>query len=269
MAWGTRCCGETLDCIQRNEIDLLVSDSVNLMTGIQANSVAIMQPYVFPYLGYFHLIEAVDLFVFYDDVHFIKKGWIHRNRLLNQGEPLLFTVPIHKPSQNRLILETVPNIDDKWRKTFAAQLQHCYGKAPNYTAVAPAINQLFAKNYPSIAELAIESIQTVYGLLGLTRHFVRSSEEAPETKGMQRAERLVAICRKYNASRYVNSPGGAKIYDKGQFQDLGIELKFIKSSPSDYQQNGDTFVAGLSIIDLLMHNPMSWLIGQLQSYCLE
>jgi hypothetical protein len=216
------------------------------------SSMAIMQPYVFPYLGYFHLIEAVDLFVFYDDVHFIKQGWIHRNRLLLQGEPLLFTVPIHKPSQNRLINETEPNIDDKWRKTFASQLQHCYSKAPNYASVAPVVTEVFSRDYANVADLAIESIRAVYRLLGLERNFVKSSEIAPETRGMERADRLISICKKNTVGRYVNSPGGIELYSKEQFGQQGIQLEFISSSFPAYQQNCSQFLPGLSVIDLLM-----------------
>jgi hypothetical protein len=127
-----------------------------------AQRAAIMQPYVFPYIGYFHLIQASSVFVFYDDVHYIMRGWINRNRIINQDKDLLFTVPVAKASRNKLINEIKPAFDDRWKDNFFKHLVHNYKKAPFFDKTIDAIMSSFDRDYTDITDLAIESILSVY-----------------------------------------------------------------------------------------------------------
>lgn len=229
---------------------------------------AIMQPYVFPYIGYFHLIEAGRMMVFYDDVNYIKKGWINRNRILLNDAAHLFTVPIKDASQNRLINQTTPCISAKWKDAFFKQLNFGYRKAPYYSAVIDRIVSVFEPEYGNIADLAIHSILTTYDYLGLKFNHAKSSICASGTQGLEKADRLMEITKALGFSRYVNAHGGVNLYSKDDFRSKGIELNFVKSNAIAYQQFSDVFIPDLSIIDVLMFNSKETIIELFASYTL-
>lgn len=214
-------------------------------------TLAIMQPYFYPYLGYFQMIHAVDKFVFYDDVNFINRGWINRNRILINNEPKYITVELLKASQNRLINEI--EIGNNKNKILSS-ISMAYKKAPQYKEVFPLIEACLSKDVQYIGELAIDSIVTVCKYLGLKTEFEVSSVLYADTKGLDKADRLIAICKKNNATNYINAVGGMEIYDKEYFKAKGVILNFIKCSLVPYKQFNNDFVPGLSIIDLLMFN---------------
>ena len=228
--------------------------------------VAIMQPYIFPYLGYFQLVRAVDVFVFYDDVNFIKRGWINRNQLLNHGESRLFSIPLNKASQNKLINEIGLAIEPKWKKQFYASLVQSYKKAPNFDLVYDLVTTIMDKEYNSIADLTCSSVKEVSNFLGLSTVFKLSSEEFPETKGLERADRLITITKKLCARQYINPAGGSELYTKDYFSKHNIELSFIANNLPDYQQFDYPFVNGLSIIDVLMFVPKQEVLKMLDLY---
>jgi len=216
--------------------------------------VSIMQPYLFPYLGYFHLMEASDVIVLYDDVNYLKAGWVNRNRLLLHGEEFLFTVPVSKGSQNKRINEIRPVIDDRWRQKFENRLYHAYRKSPNFEAISQITKRTFAEEYQDITDMCLMSLKQVYEYLGIDFVWTKASSFAPETRGIGKADRLIQIVKKYEAQQYVNVTGGQELYSKKYFQEHGIDLYFVKSFFREYKQRGDRFVPGLSIIDLLMFN---------------
>jgi len=230
------------------------------------NRISVMQPYVFPYLGYFHLIEASDLFVFYDDVNFIKRGWINRNRILLNGKDFLFTIPIEKVSQNKLIKDTKPIIDEKWKRIFFKNLEFAYKKAPYYKKVIAIIESTFNMDYIDITDLCVNSIDVVYSYLGKKLNYVKSSRLAPETKDMEKADRLIAVTKKAGYVKYVNAVGGQTLYNKTNFKEKGVELYFVKSNLREYKQFRSEFVKGLSIIDILMLNDKNTVKEYLNDY---
>lgn len=216
--------------------------------------VAIMQPYIFPWIGYLQLIDAVDLFVFYDDVNFIKRGRIHRNKILINNAECGFTVPISDASQNRLILGTEVLGFDRWRDQFLKQLGLAYKRAPFFRDAIAAIDGVLRVKPESIADLAIASVEGVHAYLGKPLRFVRSSVFSPETRGLEKSSRLIEITKKADGSRYVNTPGGRNLYDKRDFSNSGVELSFLQPSVTEYRQYGSSFVGGLSVVDLMMFN---------------
>lgn len=230
------------------------------------SALAVMQPYVFPHLGYFHLIQASNLFVFYDDVNYIKKGWINRNRIVVNGSDQFFTIPLHKASQNRLINETDVSIDDAWIRKFNQTLIHAYQKAPFFKEVHELIRKTLFHAHASIADLAIQSIANTYHYLELPFHYTRSSLCSPTTRGLDKAERLIQLCKQMNFGRYLNSPGGAKIYCKQHFKANGIELGFLNSEFTPYKQDTRPFTPSLSIIDVLMFNAPACVRKHLTTY---
>ena len=216
--------------------------------------IAIMQPYIFPYLGYFQLINAVDKFVFYDDVNFIKKGWINRNNILIKGEPKLFTIPLSKPSQNKLIKEIEVSFDEKWLLNFQKKLEYNYKKAPFYYEVLALINDVFSLNNNYISDLAINSVIIASNYLGIETEFTKSSFDFKDTKGLSKADRLIEISKRSDAKNYINPIGGKNMYNKDYFEERGVQLNFMESNLLKYNQFNNPFVSGLSIIDVLMFN---------------
>jgi hypothetical protein len=213
-----------------------------------------MQPYVFPYIGYFQLIYATDKFVFYDDVDFIKGGWINRNKILINKKEHLFTVPLKEASSFNLINETVlhPVIYQKWKTKFLKSLSQTYCKAKYFNEVFPIIQKVFeSKN--DISNLAMESILEFMDYLDVERDFYLSSRDFPDTKGMERANRIIEITNRLGGDSYINMPGGKKLYGKEFFAEHKIKLEFLQPSISVYDQNMNGFVPGLSIIDILMY----------------
>lgn len=228
--------------------------------------VAIMQPYVFPYLGYFQLIHSVDTFIFYDDVNFIKRGWVNRNRILVNGNEYLFTVPCIKPSQNRWINETLVDYQNPELKKASTTFHQSYKKAPNYEVIAPLFDSFFSPQLADIASLAIHSVISVCEYLDIKKDFKVSSEQNYANNSLERADRLIDITKKEGSHQYVNAIGGMEIYNKEYFQSKGVSLQFLKPKLKTYKQATSTFVAGLSIVDLLMYLPKDEVMSHISDY---
>jgi hypothetical protein len=230
--------------------------------------IAVMQPYLFPYLGYFQLIGAVDRFVLLDDVRFIKKGWINRNRLAINGKATRFTVPLEKASQNKLIKDTRISYDSNWQHKILKTIELAYNKAPFFGDVFPMIRQLFLMKEPYIAGLAYHSLIKVLSYLALETEIIASS--GIYSNGHLKAQdKILDICLKEHACQYINPPSGIKLYEKDAFAQLHINLSFIKPILSAYRQHTPGFVSGLSIIDVLMYNSRERVRQLLNEYLLE
>ncbi|WP_353085172.1 WbqC family protein [Flavobacterium sp.] len=233
--------------------------------------VAIMQPYFFPYIGYFQLVAAVDKFVIYDDVNFIKGGWINRNKLLINKKSSLFTVPLNKSSSYTLINETKINLKfyNIWKVKFLRSLEQSYKKAPYFTEVYNLIKNVLEINENDlISELAVNSIKNVIDYLQLDTEICETSENYNnKTKSGQ--ERVLDICGIEKASQYINPIGGIELYSKKTFKENGIVLNFIKSKPIIYTQFDNDFSPWLSIIDVLMFNSVSEVNKMVNQYELE
>lgn len=230
--------------------------------------IAIMQPYIFPYIGYFQLIHAVDKFVFYDDVNFIKGGWVNRNNVLLNGNKNLFTVPLKSVSSFQTIHETLihSEIYHKWRKKFIKSLEQSYKKSPHFSSVLPLIQSVFEIQHYNITDLTINSIASISNYLELETVFERSSQQYATTKGMEKATRLINICQINQAKTYINPSGGKELYQKETFKKQGIDLYFIENELTPYAQFKNDFIPGLSIIDVLMFNSKEEVKEMLNKY---
>lgn len=216
--------------------------------------IAIMQPYCFPYIGYLQLIGASDIFVFYDDVNFIKRGRINRNSILVNRQAHTFSIPVSDASQNRLILETRPSNVASWRDAFLRTLEMAYKRAPFFAETSSLVAATLDSQPESIADLAITWLEKLDTYTRGNGRFLRSSRFAPESKGMEKSERLIYITRKLSGSRYINMPGGKKLYDKKRFLQDRICLDFLVPKVETYCQFGGSFIPALSSIDVLMFN---------------
>ena len=212
--------------------------------------VAVMQPYVFPYVGYYQLVANVDVLVFLDDAAFIKRGWINRNRILVNGREHLFTIPLRDVSQNRTIAQH--SIIDGWSDGFLKTLKHAYVRAPMFDETYRLVDGIVQRQHKDIASLAMHSVTCVASHVGLRTTFDVSSKF--QNAGLRGQERVIDICRALHATTYVNLPGGVSLYNADVFLQHGIALEFIPTLRLTYEQFDNEFVPNLSIIDALMFN---------------
>ena len=213
-----------------------------------------MQPYIFPYIGYFQLINSVETFVFYDDVNFIKRGWINRNRILLDEKSHLISFPCLKASQNKLIKDIEIDINSKDYLKILNLISQAYKKAPFYEDVFPLIKSIFESNSKSISTLASLSVKIISEYLKLETLFLFSSISFKESCGLDKADRLIEITKKLNSDHYINAIGGNKIYSKEYFKSKEISLNFIEGYIEPYHQFDQSFKPNLSIIDVIMFN---------------
>lgn len=228
-------------------------------------AMGIMQPYFFPYIGYFQLINLVDKFVVYDDVNFIKKGWINRNNVLVNGQASMFTVPLIGASQNKLINEVEMENLETWSKKFLKTIEQSYKKAPFYESTLAILKAVFEKEYQNIAELATASLKETCAYVGIKTEIIEHSS-IYNNKELKAQQRILDICLQEKAEHYINPIGGQEIYDKSLFADNGILLNFIKSNKVSYKQFSGEFVPWLSMIDVLMFCSVEQIQQMLNEY---
>jgi hypothetical protein len=223
---------------------------------------AIMQPYLFPYLGYFQLIRAVDAFVVYDDVNYIKGGWINRNFILAQGDKQLFTLSLQGASPNLLINQV--SVGSNQNKLIE-NIRHCYSKAPRFTAVFPLFESILKQQEKNLARFLDHQLRQICDYLGLHPKWYISSTLMKDN-GLRGQEKVLAICEELGATHYINMPGGKSLYDRETFTSQGMQLSFIQPNAVDYPQISDEFVPNLSIIDVMMFNDKEQCAKLLEEY---
>lgn len=216
---------------------------------------AIMQPYFFPYIGYFHLLSSADRFVFLDDVNYIMRGWINRNRIVINNDLNFITVPLSKASQNSLINEVMISPDDflKWKVKTISSFRIAYSKSPYFKAGLELFENVVSEEKLTIADLAIKSITNVCDYLSIKKDFLRSSISYAENKKLKGKDRILDICTREKTSTYINAPGGKELYSPVDFKERGIDIKFVSSRMSPYQQRSEVFISGASVLDIIMN----------------
>jgi len=214
---------------------------------------AIMQPYFLPYIGYFQLIASVDQFIVYDNIKYTKKGWINRNRMLQNGRDVMFSLPLKKDSDSLEVVqrELAPDFN---RDKLLNQFRGAYRKAPYFEQTMPLIELIVRFEDSNLFAYLYHSIVQICKHLGITTD-IRVSSTIDIDHTLQSQEKVLALCQATDAKTYVNAIGGMELYSKYIFQDKGIELKFIKSKSFEYKQFDKPFVPWLSILDVLMFNP--------------
>lgn len=231
-------------------------------------TLGIMQPYFFPYLGYWQLIRAVDKFIIYDNVNYIKSGWINRNRILINGEPKYITVPLEQASPNRLISDINTDSKQAWREKLVKAIALSYGQADYFPEVFPVIETLVKNPEKRLTAYLTCQLQTLSKLMGIHTEFLVASTTY-ENGHLTGQDRVLEICTAEGLEQYVNAIGGKSIYDSGAFKERGITLKFLSALQEPYlQKKGSAYVPHLSIIDLLMHLGFAGTRKQLQNYTL-
>lgn len=215
--------------------------------------VAIMQPYFFPYVGYFQLVAAVDLFIVYDNIKYTKKGWINRNRMLQSGKDVMFSLPLRSDADSLDVRDRALATDFKPDK-FLNQLRGAYSRAPHFAEVFPMVERAIRREDTNLFAYLHHALIRACEHLGLTTP-IRVSSTVEIDHGLKNQDKVLALANAVGATTYVNAIGGLDLYDRETFRDKGLELQFIRSKPFEYRQFGDPFVPWLSIIDVLMFNP--------------
>lgn len=214
-------------------------------------AIAIMQPYFFPYIGYWQLIHAVDRFVILDDVNYIMRGWINRNRLLINGEPAYITVPLHQASQNKIICEIDLQSPPNWRDKLVKMVEMTYRKAPHFAEVFPVVESLIRYETDNLSNYLAHQLQTLSKFMSINTEFVVTSR-CYGNNDLSGQERILDICKREEATVYINPQGGQALYDCETFHNTGVDMRFIFMLPLPYKQRAVGFIPYLSIIDVMM-----------------
>jgi hypothetical protein len=212
---------------------------------------AIMQPYFFPYIGYWQLINAVKRFVIYDDVNYIKGGWIKRNRILINGEPTYITVPLQQSSSYKRICDIAVASSPVWCDKLLRSVENTYRKAPFFAEVYPVIEKLIRYEADNLSNYLAHQLQTLAAFLGIKTEFVATSR-CYENDHLSGQTRILDICKREGGTAYINPQGGQTLYDIKTFRSAGIDLFFLVMRPLPYKQRATGFIPYLSIVDALM-----------------
>lgn len=219
---------------------------------------AIMQPYFFPYIGYFQLMTAVDQWVVFDQIQFIDKGWINRNRILHPDpvkEWQFITLPLDKRGQFDKICNINISEKIKWRAQIMGKLTSYKSKAPFYAQTIDFVKYCFDTDEANLARLVTEVLRKTSSYLGIKTPIQVQSEMNLQLGEIQHAGQwALRISQNLQASEYINPPGGVDIFDGNEFKDANIKLSFLSPDLKPYSQRRNGFVGGLSIIDVLMFN---------------
>jgi hypothetical protein len=239
------------------------------------NRIAIMQPYLFPYLGYFQLIHAVDTFVLYDNVKYIYQGWVNRNRLLQvNGPPFYFIIPVPKKNLSKMMIKDIKLKDDSWKRKLLKSIYRNYKRSEYFEEVFPVVEQSIIYKTDSLSRLNKTSIINISTFLNIETHII--ADPAFDTRLEDKLKvdasdllnvfpeieletptkmvvRAIAICKELIAHTYINPIGGVKLYSKEDFKRNKINIHFLKMKNIKYLQNSINFHPGLSIIDVLMN----------------
>ena len=220
-------------------------------------TVAVMQPYFFPYLGHFSLIQEADYWVVFDIVPFKRKTWMTRNRVLHpEGGWKYISVPVGKGVTGRPVHFIDIGDVEFLRRKIQRNLQHYKDLAPYYETVNELVDSVFCRlKKGTLPELNVAALETISEYIGLEFSYDYCSELAlhlPET--MQAGEWAPEITARVGGSRYINPISGFPLFDERDFSSRGITLSFLEINKWNYQQQGFEFVPDLSIIDVLMWN---------------
>ncbi|GLC87816.1 WbqC family protein [Lysinibacillus piscis] len=230
--------------------------------------VGIMQPYFFPYIGYWQLINAVDKYVIYDDVNYIKGGWINRNNILIQGDAKFINLQIEKASPNKLINETRVLCNFKYNEKLLKTIKESYSKAPFFKETFSLVGNIVNQNEDNLAKYLTFLTKEICGYLSINTEILISSD-VKKRNDLKGQDNIIEICKNLHASKYINAVGGQNLYSYTYFENNGIELRFLKTNNIKYVQfQKEEFVQNLSIIDIMMFNSPSEIRNMLNEYIL-
>lgn len=211
----------------------------------------IVQPSYIPWRGYFDLIRRADVFVFYDDVQYDKRGWRNRNRIKTAHGTQWLTIPVN--SRGAQIEHTPINkiltADGRWPKTHLATLRHAYAGAPFFKRYEDWLTAAYAAPPPLLADFTIATTIDLARELGITQtRFVRSSSLGVEGR---KTDRLIAVLRAVGATSYLSGPSARAYMEDEKLAEASIALEYIDYRYPEYPQLHPPYDPAVSILDLL------------------
>lgn len=224
--------------------------------------IGIMQPYIFPHIGYYQLINLVDVFVIYDDVNFIKQGWINRNKILLNNDAHFFNIILKGASSFKKINEIELNNNNN---KLLLTIKQTYHKSPYFSKIYPIIYNILSYEEINLGKFLSNSIIRICEYLDINTNIVISSE-INKNNNLKGYDKVIDICKNLNGDHYINAIGGQQLYFNDIFDQNGLKLNFIKSEDITYNQFNDIFVPHLSIIDVLMFNSPEKIKEMLNNY---
>lgn len=228
--------------------------------------IAIMQPYFFPYIGYWQLMNAVEKYVIYDNIQYEKGSWINRNRILVNGCDKYITIPLKHDSDYNDIRERW--LSDPFKKTqqkILNQIINAYRRAPQFETAFPVIKKAVEYDEPNLFNYVYHSNVIVAAYLDIRTPLIISSSIAVDSS-LKSADRVIATCKALDAAEYINAIGGQALYQYDSFKKHGIDLKFLKPDLAAYRQFDNPFIPSLSIIDVMMFNTKEQIQEMLQQF---
>lgn len=224
----------------------------------------IMQPYFLPYIGYFQLLNAVDKYVIYDNIQYTKKGWINRNRILQNGKDALISLPIERDSDYLDIKDRhISAAFDK--KKLLNQIRESYRKASYFEAVMPIAERIINYHDNNLFNYILNSVKEVCAYLDIDTEIIVSSTIRVD-HSLKGQDKVIAICKELDATDYYNAIGGKELYNVEDFRKENINLHFVSTNPIEYKQFKNEFVPWLSILDVIMFNSVEEIREMLNDY---
>lgn len=229
-----------------------------------------MQPYFFPYIGYWQLIHAVDLYVVADNVHYIKHHWINFNRILGEkDQPHYFGIEISHASCNHLISETKRVVNRKQAEYLCRVLKFYYSKAPYYNEAMEVIKPILLDEEPDLTRYLTNQLRVISKYLGIKTEIKLLSEVTPRWD-CRAPEVIRRTCEHFGHTTFTSSINGNIYYTKDAFREMGVNLEFlVRNDDIRYKQRSDEFVPDLSIIDMMMYCSREELHDMLDRYHFE
>lgn len=227
-----------------------------------------MQPYFFPYIGYFQLMHLSDEFIIFDTVQYRKKGWINRNRVLHpKGGSAYINVPIKKFHSNTLIKDILIDNQEDWKTSIINRLKHYYKEAPYKEEVLSFLKECFKEDFESISELNEHLLRRICNYLNIQCSITTlSKSNFTDERATAADEWGLNICKTVHADTYLNAPGGITFFDRNKYKKEDIEIQFINPIFNQYKQSFEQFEPGLSIIDVMMFNSIEKIYEMLGNY---
>jgi len=227
-----------------------------------------MQPYFFPYIGYFSLIKHVDKFIVSDEPQMINNGWIHRNRVLKPIEGWYYIrVPLIKYHHDTKIKNIQIRNTENWKSKIIDQLGHYKKKAAYYYNVISLIKNVFENTFLSIVELNVAALIATCNYLNIQFTYDILSELDIDLSAIKEAgDWGKCICHELGYTNYINPIGGKILYSPDDYRKEGIDASFIKHNLPPYDQKNDSFIEGLSIVDVMMFNSPEEINEMLDDY---
>ena len=230
------------------------------------NKLAAMQPYFFPYIGYFQLIDEVDIFVLYDKVSYRKSTWLNRNRIKDKGtsQPLYLTVPVQHVSSNMLIEKVRITKNDDWKTQFKNLIYYNYKRALFFDEVFEFIVELIFNDEKSLHKYNGNILLNISKKLGIMTSIIIENEAHEQVEAnlrnmdipneLRKQHRVIQLCKLYDSKDYINPINGMSLYDFDFFERHNTQLHFMEAERIEYPQFNEPFWENMSIIDVLMHN---------------